>query len=180
MSKAYLSLGSNVGDRMAHLQAAVQRLSTPTTTVRSISSVYETEHVGDSATSLPPYLNCVVSVETTLDPLDLLEHALRVETMGGRERPHTHSPRTIDIDLLAYDQITMQSARLTLPHPRLWERAFVLVPLSEIAPCFALPDGRRVALRASEAEICAQRIALWLGELALPNGSASSAVVTSA
>ncbi|HSV72352.1 MAG TPA: 2-amino-4-hydroxy-6-hydroxymethyldihydropteridine diphosphokinase [Chthonomonadales bacterium] len=163
MPTAYLSLGSNVGDRMAHLRTAIRRLCTPDTDIDRVSSVYESQHVGDGGPDVPCYLNCVVALETTLEPIRLLDHALRVEALGGRQRLHAHSPRTIDIDLLAYDQITMQTERLVLPHPRLWDRAFVLLPLSELEPSLALPDGRSIAARASSAEITAQRITLWSG-----------------
>jgi 2-amino-4-hydroxy-6-hydroxymethyldihydropteridine diphosphokinase len=144
MSKAYLSLGSNTGDRAAHLQTAIERLNVASVRVTAVSRVYETAHVGDTEESIPSYLNCAAEVETELEPLALLRHTQSVEQAGGRERTRLWSPRTIDIDILLYDGVTLESPALTVPHPRMHERAFVLVPLLEIAPYLAMPNGSTI------------------------------------
>ncbi len=139
-ANAWLSLGSNQGDRLSNLREAIQRLHTPQVQVVRCASVYETEPVGYDSPQ-PLYLNTVVQVWTTLHPVALLEHAMAVEQAGGRVRTHYGNPRTIDIDIVLYEGVQMQTERLTLPHPRMHERAFVLIPLLEIAPELTLPDG---------------------------------------
>jgi 2-amino-4-hydroxy-6-hydroxymethyldihydropteridine diphosphokinase len=135
----FLALGSNLGDREATLAAAVAALRG----VRAVraSSLYETEPVGG-----PPqddYLNQVVAGETALDPGELLSACQAVEARFGRERRSRNAPRTLDIDILFYGDVVSESRQLTLPHPRLHERRFVLVPLAEIAPDFVHPRLRR-------------------------------------
>jgi len=142
-ANAWLSLGSNQGDRLQHLREAVRRLHTPQVRVVRCASVYETEPVGYD-TPQPLYLNTVVQVDTTLEPLALLEHVMAVEQAGGRVRTHYGNPRTIDIDIVLYEGVQMHTEQLTLPHPRMHERAFVLIPLLEIAPQLTLPDGTPV------------------------------------
>ncbi|QBI21947.1 2-amino-4-hydroxy-6-hydroxymethyldihydropteridine diphosphokinase [Egibacter rhizosphaerae] len=142
---AFLGLGSNLGDRLAHLQDAVDLLhSRPGLRVVKLSSAYETEpvggeHVGDE------FLNLVVRVATRASPQRLLTASQAVEQALGRVRTVRWGPRTIDVDILLYDQRAVQTRRLQIPHPRLHERAFVLVPLCELAPDHPLPDGRTVA-----------------------------------
>ena len=142
MPTAYLSLGTNLGDRAAHLAAGLERLAAVVRVVR-VSSVYETAPVGGPPQ--PPYLNLVAEVETDLPPRELLRRCLAIEAELGRERTEHWGPRTLDIDLLLYEGVTSDDPELTLPHPRLTERQFVLVPLAEIAPELVLPDGRRAA-----------------------------------
>lgn len=141
--RAFIALGSNLGDRLANLQEAVDRLSrTPGVRVESTSRVYETDPVGPPQ---PDYLNAVVSVETLLSARELLEACLAVERAMGRERGERWGPRTIDLDVLGYGREEIDEPGLVVPHPRMHERAFVLVPLLELDADPALPGGRRVA-----------------------------------
>src|SRR5215831_16284879 len=130
---AYIALGSNLGDRATNLIRAVELLrSVPGITLGAVSMHYETEPVGG-----PPgqnkYLNAAAALETTLSPYDLLRALLDIENQLGRVRGERFSPRTIDLDLLLYGNQTCQTPELTLPHPRMHERAFVMEPLAEIA-----------------------------------------------
>ncbi len=131
MATAYIGLGSNLGDRMATLRTAVQRLET-LGRITGVSSLYETEPVG--YLEQPRFLNAVVALETALAPIDLLRALLGIERDLGRTRSFPNAPRTLDLDLLLVDDVILDTTELTLPHPRLHERAFVLVPLAEIAP----------------------------------------------
>jgi 2-amino-4-hydroxy-6-hydroxymethyldihydropteridine diphosphokinase len=141
---AFLGLGSNLGDRMANLQRAIDLLAgRPGIQVLRSSRVYETDPVGGPAQ--PPYLNAVVEVATRLSPQELLEVCLAVERRLGRVRGERWGPRTIDIDLLTYGREELNEPSLTVPHPRMHERAFVLVPLLELAPDPPLPGGRSMA-----------------------------------
>jgi 2-amino-4-hydroxy-6-hydroxymethyldihydropteridine diphosphokinase len=151
----YLGLGSSVGDRRAHLRAALSRMILPgALRVTAVSPVYESPHLGlepRDETRYPPHLNCVARLETTLAPDALLDHLRAVETAGGRERTQKWGPRTIDLDILLYGETTYQSEQLTIPHPGLTARAFVVVPLFDLAPDLILPDGRALqTLRQSE------------------------------
>lgn len=134
-----LGLGSNLGDREQHIAAAIRLLAAcPSLTVCQTSSLYETEPVGIK--EQPAFLNAVVSIKTTLEPEPLLEQCLAVEARLGRIRKERWGPRTIDIDLLLYEDRIYHSPQLSLPHPRLAERKFVLIPLAEVAgdrPIFA-------------------------------------------
>ena len=131
--RAYLALGSNLGDRVAHLQGAVDALvSAPSVDVVAVSRVYETAPVGG-----PPqdaFLNAVVAVDTDLEPEPLLALAHDLERDAARERGERWGPRTLDVDILLYENVQMESADLTIPHPRMWERGFVLAPLRDVAP----------------------------------------------
>jgi 2-amino-4-hydroxy-6-hydroxymethyldihydropteridine diphosphokinase len=140
MSKlAYLSLGSNVGDRVAHLRDALARLGAAGRAV-AVSSFYETEPV--EFTRQPWFLNCAVALETSLSPRQLMTAILRIEEEMGRKRVQKKGPRSIDIDILIFvsqiaDEIAdtiMESKELTIPHPAMQQRRFVLEPLVEIAP----------------------------------------------
>ena len=130
---AYLGLGGNIGDRRAVLASALARLAAaPGVRIARISPVYETRAVG--LTDQPDFLNLVVELETTLTPHALLNLCLSVEQHLGRVRLERWGPRTIDLDVLLFDHVTVADEDLTLPHPRLHERAFVLVPLADLAP----------------------------------------------
>jgi 2-amino-4-hydroxy-6-hydroxymethyldihydropteridine diphosphokinase len=134
--RGYLGLGSNVGDRLANLRAAAERLP-----VVARSSVYETEPQGE-VLDQPDFLNAVVAIETSLDPEGLLRLAKGVETELGRDFGQIrHGPRVVDIDLLLLGDIEMTTERLTLPHPEVTTRRFVLVPLLEIAPSLPYRDA---------------------------------------
>jgi len=148
---AYLGLGANLGDRLACLQRAVDLLKAGgNVRVVASSRVWETEPVGGP--DQPDYLNAVVRVETELEPMQLLAACQRVEGALGRVREVRWGPRTIDLDVLLFGDVTMQDPALTLPHPRMLERAFVLLPLLELDPDPVLPDGRRVLDAAVDTE----------------------------
>lgn len=136
-STAYLALGGNLGDRRHYLSAAVLALNSEAgLRVEKISSVYETAPVG--VVDQPDFYNLVVEVATTLTARELLARCLAIEKTLGRVRSERWGPRTIDLDVLWYDGSTLNEPELTLPHPRMKERAFVLVPLAEIAPTLLL------------------------------------------
>jgi 2-amino-4-hydroxy-6-hydroxymethyldihydropteridine diphosphokinase len=135
MADALIGLGGNVGDVRATLNQAIARFADGTEVrLTARSSDYATPPWG--VTDQPPFINCAIAVETALSPQALLARALEVERALGRDRAHEQrwGPRRIDIDLLAYDDAAFDAPGLTLPHPRLFERAFVLVPLAEIVP----------------------------------------------
>jgi 2-amino-4-hydroxy-6-hydroxymethyldihydropteridine diphosphokinase len=133
VSIAYLSLGSNLGNRRQFIADAILALNQAAgVRVSRLSQVYETEPVG--VVDQPKFLNLVVEIATTLSPRQVLALCLMVEARLGRVRMERWGPRTIDIDVLWYEGAAIAEADLTLPHPRMLERAFVLVPLSEIAP----------------------------------------------
>ncbi|MEO8387406.1 2-amino-4-hydroxy-6-hydroxymethyldihydropteridine diphosphokinase [Polaromonas sp.] len=140
MVRAYVALGANLGDAAAALRQAVEAMSQlPLTQVRQSSSLYKTAPLDTDASeaSAAPgddYLNAVVKLETGLTAPALLDHLQHIEQQAGRERPYRNAPRTLDLDLLLYGSARIESERLTLPHPRMAQRAFVLVPLAEIAP----------------------------------------------
>jgi 2-amino-4-hydroxy-6-hydroxymethyldihydropteridine diphosphokinase len=130
--RAFLSLGSNLGDRLAHLQAAVDGLAaTPGMTVVAVSRVYETEPIGPDQ---PDYLNAVVAVDTALSAREVLETGQRLELESHRVRSERWGPRTLDVDVLLVGDEVVDEADLEVPHPRVQERAFVRVPLADIAP----------------------------------------------
>lgn len=131
MVRAYIGLGSNLGDRLGYLRGAVRGLAEIGKIVAA-SSLYETTPVG--YLDQPWFLNAVVALETGASPEELHRHLLRLEEAAGRERPFPNAPRTLDLDLLLYDDLVLNRPELAIPHPRLHERAFVLVPLFEIAP----------------------------------------------
>jgi 2-amino-4-hydroxy-6-hydroxymethyldihydropteridine diphosphokinase len=134
MPVAYLGLGANLGDRRGLLLSAIRRLrAEPGLRVLSVSQLYETAPV-DCPPGSERFLNAAIAVETNRSPLELLQFLHQVEAAFGRERGVTNAPRTLDLDLLLYDAAVIDSPELKLPHPRLHERAFVLVPLAEIAP----------------------------------------------
>ena len=144
---AYISLGSNIGDRTAHLREAIGRMAQFGVVTRT-SSFYETEPV--EIIDQPWFVNAVVEVSTELAPVELLHRLLEVERSMGRERTVAKGPRNIDLDLLLYDDESVNSAELTLPHPALHERRFVLTPLVEIAPEAWHPTLRKPAWKLLE------------------------------
>jgi len=136
MATAYLSLGSNLSERKANIVSALKMVGQKARILK-VSSLYETEPVGYK--DQPWFLNCVCSVETGLSPQALLKFVKAIERKVGRKRSRRFGPRLIDIDILLYDGLILDSPDLTIPHPRLPERAFVLVPLKEIAPDLVHP-----------------------------------------
>jgi 2-amino-4-hydroxy-6-hydroxymethyldihydropteridine diphosphokinase len=127
----YLSLGANVGDCASHIRDAVTRLESAGRVV-AVSSLYETEPV--EFTDQPWFLNCAVALETTNMPKPLMAALLSIEREMGRQRTQEKGPRTIDIDILLYGDMIVDSQELTIPHPAMHQRRFVLEPLAEIAP----------------------------------------------
>ena len=141
----YLGLGSNVGDREAHLRAALDLLGTHGVEVEAVSSTYETEPVGEILDQ-PDFLNAAIRVRTGLEPEELLDVCKAIEVEQGRMMAGPrHGPRPLDIDLLLLGDIELETERLTLPHPQVTSRRFVLAPLLELDPKLTLPDGTRLA-----------------------------------
>jgi 2-amino-4-hydroxy-6-hydroxymethyldihydropteridine diphosphokinase len=141
----YLGLGSNVGDRREHLRAALTLLDEQAIEVEAVSSVYETEPVGEILDQ-PDFLNAAVRIATTLDPETLLDVCKAIELEQGRMfAGPRHGPRPLDIDVLLLGDLELSTERLTIPHPEVTTRRFVLTPLLELDPDLALPDGRRLS-----------------------------------
>jgi 2-amino-4-hydroxy-6-hydroxymethyldihydropteridine diphosphokinase len=129
LKRVFLGLGSNMGDRRGHLRDAVDSLAG----LVAVSQIYETDPVGGPP-GQRPYLNCVVELRSELGPRQLLGVAHRLESAAGRVRGERWGPRPLDIDLLLVGDLRIDEADLTIPHPRMWERRFVLAPLAELAP----------------------------------------------
>lgn len=130
--RAFVALGANLGDAAATVRRALQALNiAPGLRLVQASSLYRTAPVGATG---PDFINAVAEVATTLTAPDLLDALQAIEADEGRERPYRNAPRTLDLDLLLYGDARIDSPRLTVPHPRMLERAFVLVPLAEVAP----------------------------------------------
>jgi 2-amino-4-hydroxy-6-hydroxymethyldihydropteridine diphosphokinase len=143
MTIAYVGLGANLGDPRRQLQTALQELEAlPATRVTAVSSLYRTDPIGNP--DQPEFFNQVVAMDTGLAAEQLLENLQEIEQKHSRERPFPNAPRTLDLDLLLYGEKVVATPRLTLPHPRMHERAFVLMPLAEIAPQLALPGRGKV------------------------------------
>ena len=144
MATSFLSLGSNLGDRLDHLSKAVTALANqPKIRVLKVSSVYQTKPVGGPEQD--DYLNAVVKIQTELSPLELLGITQSIENNQGRVREVRWGPRTLDIDVLTYGDLISTDEKLTLPHPRISERAFVLVPFFEIDPQATISGLGKVA-----------------------------------
>ncbi|AIC96636.1 2-amino-4-hydroxy-6-hydroxymethyldihydropteridine diphosphokinase [Shouchella lehensis] len=132
-SQVFIAIGSNLGNREQNLMVAVERLQADESIqVVRASSIYETDPVGYEDQG--PFLNMVIEVATSYHPLELLEMTQDIELVLGREREIVNGPRTVDLDLLLYEGVRLDVDDLQIPHPRMWDRAFVLVPLAEIAP----------------------------------------------
>lgn len=145
VARAYIGIGSNLGDPAANVRAGVSALRRlADSTLVAASSLYRTAPIG--ITDQPDFINAVVALDTRLRPAVLLGHLLAIERLHGRRRSPVHGgPRSLDLDLLLCGELRMTAADLTLPHPRLHERAFVLVPLHEIAPMLEIPGRGPVA-----------------------------------
>jgi 2-amino-4-hydroxy-6-hydroxymethyldihydropteridine diphosphokinase len=145
MTRAYVGLGSNLGDREETLRNAIELLGRePGFALRAVSTLRETDPVG--VTEQPRFLNAVAELETAVPPRELLDRLLAIERELGRERTEKRrwGPRVTDLDLLLYGDDVIDEEGLRVPHPRLAERRFVLEPLEELDPDLSLPDGRRI------------------------------------
>lgn len=135
----YLSLGSNMGDRLSYLSQAIQLLQEHSQVqIVKKSSIYETDPIGYTDQDL--FLNMVIKIETSLSAHELLSLLQRIENKLGRERLVRWGPRTLDLDILLYNQENIETEQLLIPHPRMYERSFVLIPLFEIEPNITLPN----------------------------------------
>ena len=162
MVTAYIALGANLGNAVAALQQAVVSINAlPQSVIKKTSRFYKTSPL-ETLPGHPPgddYINAVVEVQTSLPAPTLLQHLQQIEQAAGRQRPHINAPRTLDLDLLLYGSGSIDSAELTVPHQRMWQRAFVLVPLAEVAPGL-VADGQLQA-------VSGQKIAILEGDLEL-------------
>ena len=159
MTLAYVALGANLGNPILTVKSAIGNLDALADTERvATSSLYRTAPVG--LKNQPDFINAVVALETGLSPQALLEQLFAIELQVGRQRSVKNAPRTLDLDLLLHGDCVLDTPQLTLPHPRMHERAFVLAPLAEIAPQAAIPGRGRVdALLAPVADQAIERIA---------------------
>ncbi|HEY5563150.1 MAG TPA: 2-amino-4-hydroxy-6-hydroxymethyldihydropteridine diphosphokinase [Clostridiaceae bacterium] len=153
-SIAYISLGSNLGDKESYINKALQSLNTPSITLLKVSSKYDTKPVG--YLDQDNFLNLIAKIETILTPRELLNDLLKIENALGRVRTVKWGPRTIDLDIILFDNIIVQEEDLFIPHPRMAERLFVLTPLNEIAPYALHPIlGKRIYQLKEELELVA-------------------------
>ena len=148
MQPVYIGLGSNLagamGEPVEQLKQALETLATHSQiTLVNLSSNYRTKAIGPGAQ--PDYINAAALIETQLDPLDLLDQLQFIEQQHDRERSIRWGARTLDLDMLMYGNLTINTPRLTIPHPRIADRAFVLAPLLDLNPDLSLPDGQSVA-----------------------------------
>lgn len=142
MPTAFLSLGSNLGERLENLEGAIDKIGeSAQINVTKVSPVYETEPVGVKGQEW--FLNLALEIQTSLEPSALLERLLSIEDQMGRKREKKRNPRSVDLDILLYDHRIVDSDRLTIPHPRMHERRFVLLPLAQIAPRLSHPRLKR-------------------------------------
>lgn len=148
ISRAFIALGSNLQGpetQVKHALLALEKL--PKTKLVKASGLYRTSPVGYMAVQLkaiPDFINAVAEISTELSPLELLDAILNIEIEAGRKRPFASAPRVLDCDLLLYDDIKMVTEKLILPHPRMFERGFVLLPLAEISPNLTAPNGESI------------------------------------
>jgi 2-amino-4-hydroxy-6-hydroxymethyldihydropteridine diphosphokinase len=142
--RAYIALGSNLQDPRRQVLNALQELAElPDTEIVARSSLYRTAPVGYD--NQPDFINAAVELQTALTPHELLRQLLKLESTHGRERPFPNAPRVLDLDVLMVDDLQIQDSELTLPHPRMHERGFVLLPLAEIAPQLEIPGRGKVS-----------------------------------
>ena len=170
MSRVFIGLGSNLGDRFDVLQRAVTSLGEISAVqLCAVSSVYETEPVGPAAQAW--FLNAVATIDTTLSPMILLNQTQAIEHALGREPTYHWGPRSIDLDILLYGDLRVKTAPLTIPHTELCHRAFVLVPLLELDSSLALPDGTAISTCLSRLTP-PQQVKLYAPAAALASSSA--------
>jgi 2-amino-4-hydroxy-6-hydroxymethyldihydropteridine diphosphokinase len=149
MKQAFVALGSNLENPLQQVKtafAALERI--PQTRVTQKSSLYQTAPIGyetEELSQVPDFINAVAALETDLAPMDLLDALFEIENGAGRERPYPNAPRVLDCDLLLYEDIVMNTEKLTLPHPRMHTRGFVLLPLFEIAPHLSIPNHGKIS-----------------------------------
>jgi 2-amino-4-hydroxy-6-hydroxymethyldihydropteridine diphosphokinase len=148
VARAFVALGSNLQQPSSQVRRALVELSAlPDTSLVRHSALYRSTPVGYD--HQPDFINAVAEVDTSLQPLELLKTLFALENLHGRERPFPNAPRVLDLDLLLYDDTVMNTAELTLPHPRMLERGFVLVPLAEIAPELVLQGTAQTSATAA-------------------------------
>jgi 2-amino-4-hydroxy-6-hydroxymethyldihydropteridine diphosphokinase len=149
MKQAFVALGSNLANPISQVESAFSALEKlPNTVVVKKSSLYKTTPIGyevEQLKQIPDFINAVAELETDLAPLELLDALLAIENQAGRERPFHNAPRVLDCDLLLYENVSMESAKLILPHPRMHQRGFVLLPLFEIAAQLSIPNHGKIA-----------------------------------
>ena len=149
MKQAFVALGSNLANPISQVESAFAALENlPNTRVVKKSSLYKTAPIGYEAEQLsqiPDFINAVAELETDLAPLELLDALLEIENQAGRERPFPNAPRVLDCDLLLYENVSMETTKLLLPHPRMHQRGFVLLPLFEIAAQLSIPNHGKIA-----------------------------------
>jgi len=149
MKQAFVALGSNLANPISQVESAFAALENlPNTHVVKKSSLYKTAPIGYEAEQLnqiPDFINAVAELETDLAPIELLDALLEIENQAGRERPYLNAPRVLDCDLLLYENVSMESTKLILPHPRMHQRGFVLLPLFEIAAQLSIPNHGKIA-----------------------------------
>jgi 2-amino-4-hydroxy-6-hydroxymethyldihydropteridine diphosphokinase len=149
MKQAFVALGSNLANPISQVESAFAALENlPNTRVIKKSSLYKTAPIGYEAEQLnqiPDFINAVAELETDLTPLELLDALLEIENQAGRKRPFPNAPRVLDCDLLLYENVSMESTKLILPHPRMHQRGFVLLPLFEIAAQLSIPNHGKIA-----------------------------------
>lgn len=148
MKQAFIALGSNLADPIWQINNALVAMGNiPDTQVVKCSSLYRTVPIDcpQDGSEVPDFINAVVEVKTALTPLALLDALLAIEHTAGRERPYRNAPRVLDCDLLLYEGTILNTEKLTLPHPRMHERGFVLLPLFEIAPQLSIPNHGKIS-----------------------------------
>ena len=152
LASSFIALGSNLRDREAQVRAGFEALAMlPQTRLARVSSLYRSSPVG--YLDQPDFINAVAEIETALTPHALLEELFKIERSAGRVRDFPNGPRTLDLDLLLYEDFVCEGPALTLPHPRMHERAFVLAPLAEIAPQLQIPGRGQVAALLARVDI---------------------------
>lgn len=157
MTLCYLGLGSNLGDPVRQLEEAVARLAQlPDSKLIAVSSLYASAPIGPQ--DQPDFINAVAALETELAPLALLDALQELERMAGRKRLRHWGERTLDVDILLYGDACIDLPRLTVPHPEMTRRAFVLQPLAELAPGLLLPDGSAIADYLSAPDVSRQQL----------------------
>lgn len=163
MSTVFLGLGANLGDRCQNFKKAFQLLEkNPANKIKRMSSIYETEPIG--VEEQPLFLNAVAEVETSLSPRQFLKFILEIENILGRTRETRYSPREIDLDILFFDDLIISEDDLVVPHPLISERAFVLVPLAELAPDFIHPVFKISLAELKEKVRAKEKVRPYLGE----------------